>query len=62
MTRSNSTGDKADCHVIKWYEDHYGVKQKINGPYQFFQWLLRTTIGSQLKTGCEEGKTLSRLD
>ena len=38
------------------------MKQNINGPHPLRQWLLRTTIGSQLTTGCEKGKTLSRLD
>ena len=48
-TRSQSTSEKSDRHEIKWFEDHYGVKQKINGPYPFFQWFLRTTIGSRLQ-------------
>ena len=60
-TRSHSTGEKSDCHGIKWFEDHCGVKQDINGPHTFRQWFLRTTIGSKLTPGCEEGKTFSSL-
>ena len=37
------------------------VLKKINVPHPFRQWLLRTTIGSNLTPGCEEGKTFSRL-
>ena len=47
-TRSQSTSEKADRHGIKWFEDHYGVKQKINGPHPFLQYFLRTTIGSHI--------------
>ena len=61
-TRSHSTGEKADFHGRKWFEDHYGVKQNINGPHPFRQWFLRNTIGSKLTPGCEEGKTFSCLD
>ena len=43
-TRSHSTGDKAGFHWRKWFEDHYGVRKKINGPYPLRQWFLRTTI------------------
>ena len=43
---SHSTGEKAGCHGGKWFEEHYGVKQNINGPHPFRQWFLRTTIGS----------------
>ena len=32
-TRPHSTGKKADCHKRKWFEDHYGDKQKINVPH-----------------------------
>ena len=46
----------------KTFECHYGVKQNINGPHPFRQWLLRTNIGSLLTPRCEEGKTLSCLD
>ena len=62
MTRSYSTGEKADCHGRKWFEGHYGVKQNINSPHPFQKWLLSTTIGSNITPGCEEGKTISRLD
>ena len=54
-TSSHSTGEKADCHGIKWFEDDYGVKQNTNGPHKFLQWFLRITIGSKLTHGCEEG-------
>ena len=60
-TMSHSTGDKADCNGRKWFEEHYGVKKNINGPHPFHQWFLRTTIGSHLTPGCEEGKALSCL-
>ena len=60
-TRSHSTGEKADFHGRKWFEDDYGVKQNINGPHPFCQWSLRTTIGSKLTPGCEKGKNFSRL-
>ena len=36
-TRSHSTCEKADFHGRKWFEDHYGVKQNINGPHPFCQ-------------------------
>ena len=62
MTRSHSTGKKADCHGRKWFEEDYGVKQKINGPHPFCQWFLRTNVGSKLTPGCEEGKNFSCLD
>ena len=62
MNRSHSTGEKADFHGRKWFEDDYGVKQNINFPHTFRQWFLRTTIDSKLTPGCEEGNTFSRLD
>ena len=52
-TRSHSTGDKYDCHGIKWFEYHYGLKQSINGPHPFRKWLLRTNIGSHTTTVCK---------
>ena len=61
-TRSHSSGEKANCNGRKWFENHYGVKQNINGTHPFRQWFLRTSIVSQLITGCEEGKTISHLD
>ena len=61
-TRSHSTGEKSVSHGGKWFEDHYGVKQNINGPHPFRQWFLRTNIVSQLTPGCEEGGILSLLD
>ena len=60
--RSHSTGEKACCYGRKWFEDYYGVKQNINGIHPFRQWFLRTTIGSNLTPGCEEGKNFSCLD
>ena len=60
--RSHSTGEKAACHDKKLFEDHHGVKKNINGPHPFRQWFLRTTIGSKLTPGCEEGNTISCLD
>ena len=61
-TRSHSTVEKSDFHGRKWSEDDYGVKKNINGPHPFRFWLLRTTIGSKLTPGCEEGGIFSRLD
>ena len=61
-TRSHSTGDKADFHGRKWFEDDYDVKQNINGPHPFRQWFLSAAIVSKLTPGCEEGKNFSRLD
>ena len=61
-TRSHSTREKAYFHGGKCFEDYCGVKKNINGPHPFCQWFLRTTIVSKLTPGCEEGKTLSRLD
>ena len=61
-TRSHSTGEKDYCHGRKWFEDHYGVKQNINGFHPFCQRFLRTTIGSQLTPGYKEGNNISRLD
>ena len=61
-TRLHSTGERADCHGRKWFEGNYGVKQNINGPHPFRQWFLRTTIGSKLTHGCEEGETFSLLE
>ena len=61
-TRSHSICEKADCHGRKWFEDHYGVKQNINGPHPFRQLFLKNTIVSQLTPGCEEGNTISCLD
>ena len=60
-TRSYSTVEKDDCNGRKCFEDHYGVRQNINGPRTFRQWFLSTTIGSQLTPLCEEGKVLSWL-
>ena len=45
---SHSIGEKSDCHGRKCFEDHYGVKQNINGTHLFHKWFLRTNIGSQL--------------
>ena len=62
MTRSHSTGEKEYCHGRKWFEDDYSVKHNIKGPHPFLQWFLRTTIGSQLTPGCEEGNNFPCLD
>ena len=47
-TRSHSTGEKADFHGRKLFEDDYGVKQNTYGPHQILQWFLRNTIVSKL--------------
>ena len=51
--RSHSTGEKADFHGRKWFEENYGVKQKINSTHPLRQWFLRTTIGSKIIPGYE---------
>ena len=61
-TRSNSKVEKYNFHGRKWFEDDYGVKQKINGTHPFHQWFLRTTIGSKFTPGCDEGKIFSCLE
>ena len=62
LTRSHSIGEKSNCHGRKWFEDRYSVKQNINVPHPSRKWFLRTTIGSQIKPVCEEGKTISCLE
>ena len=57
-TRSHSTGEKADFHGRKWFEDDYGVKKNINGPQPFRLWFLRTNIVCKLSHGCEEVEEL----
>ena len=36
--RSHSTGEKADFHERKWFEEDYGIEQNRNGPHPFYQW------------------------
>ena len=59
---SNSTGEKADCHGIKWFEDNYGVKKNINCPHPSRLWFLRNIIGCNITPGFDEGNTFSHLE
>ena len=52
-TKSHSIGKKADFHGRKWFQDHCGVKQNIDGTHSFCKWLLMTDIDSKLISGCE---------